>query len=48
MNVFEKILVEIKKVKEDYAHGEHSPLYTMGDCSMAAASGSVQAKGGIA
>ena len=36
MNVLEKILEEIEKAEEDYIYEEHSPMYAMGACSMAA------------
>lgn len=36
MSVLERILEEIEKVEEEYCNGEHSPMFCMGACSMAA------------
>ncbi len=36
MNVLEKILEEIEKAENEYCHEEHSPMFCMGACSMAA------------
>ena len=36
MNVLEKILEEIEKTENEYCHKEHSPMFCMGACSMAA------------
>lgn len=35
MNVLEKILEEIDKVEKECFHEEHSPMFTIGACSMA-------------
>lgn len=35
MNVLERILEEIEKVKNEYCNGEHSPMFCMGAYSMA-------------
>lgn len=36
MNVLEKILEEIDKTEEEYYYEQHSPMFYMGACSMAA------------
>jgi len=36
MNVLGKILEEIEKAENEYCHEEHSPMFCMGACSMAA------------
>lgn len=36
MNVLEKILEEINKTEEEYYYEQHSPMFYMGACSMAA------------
>ena len=36
MNVLEKVLEEIDKNEEEYCHEEHSLMFCMGACSMAA------------
>ncbi len=36
MNVLENILEEIKKLENEYCPEEHSPMFAMGACSMAA------------
>ena len=36
MNVLEEILEDIEKAENEYCHKEHSPMFCMGACSMAA------------